>query len=175
MSTSKPSFRIIRVRTTPDVEATKALFTAYAASLGFDLAFQNFAGEMDAMPGQYAPPAGGELFLRRDGDDRAVGCVGLRALEEPCQGCCEMKRLFVSPAGRGLGVGKALIDAVVDVATGLGYGEIRLDTLPSMAQAVSLYAKAGFVPIAPYYESPLVRTNFMALSLQGRAARSADS
>jgi ribosomal protein S18 acetylase RimI-like enzyme len=47
-------------------------------------------------------------------------------------------------------------------AVRIGYREIRLDTLPTMAEAQSLYRKLGFVPIAPYYETPIVGTVFMA-------------
>ena len=112
------------------------------------------------MPGKYAPPAG-ELLLARL-DNEPVGCVGLRPLVD---GCCEMKRLYVSPMGRSFGVGKALINAIVLEAKRIGYQEIKLDTLPSMAEAISLYEKAGFNAIAPYYETPLAGTLFLGRSL----------
>lgn len=76
-----------------------------------------------------------------------------------------MKRLYVSPDGRGLGIGKKLIEAIVREASRIGYREMRLDTLPSMAEAISLYRKAGFVPIARYYDTPLVGTMFFARRL----------
>src|SRR6202035_4575987 len=101
---------------------------------------QDFEAEMAAMPGKYAPPAG-ELLLARDGAGKPVGCVGLRPIEPA--GCCEMKRLYVAPEGRGIGLGKALVDALVEVAERIGYREIKLDTLPSMAGAQSLYRKLG--------------------------------
>lgn len=155
-------FRIQPVRSAADRGAAVKLFAAYASSLGIDLAFQNFAAEMDAMPGKYAPPAGA-LLLARDLDDQPRGCVGLRPITP--DGCCEMKRLYVSPEGRGFGIGKALIDAVIREAIRIGYREIRLDTLPSMAGAIQLYRKAGFNVIAPYYETPLAGTIFLARSL----------
>src|ERR1700733_6356013 len=101
---SSASFQLIPVRTSEDLEATKALFNAYAASLGINLSYQNFVAEMAAMPGKYAPPKG-ELLLARDKVGAAIGCVGLRPLED---GVCEMKRLYVAPEGRGLGLGRAL-------------------------------------------------------------------
>lgn len=155
-------FRIEPVGSAADLAAVVALFSAYAASLGIDLAYQNFAAEMDAMPGKYAPPAGA-LLLARDLDDRPVGCVGLRPIAP--DGCCEMKRLYVSQEGRGLGIGKALIDAVIREAARIGYREMRLDTLPFMTGAVRLYRKAGFKVIAPYYETPVAGTIFLARSL----------
>src|SRR5215207_3431052 len=102
---------------------------------------QNFEAEMEAMPGKYAPRAG-ELLLARDRGGTPMGCVGLRPLD--AHGCCEMKRLYVLPEGRGSGLGRKLIDAVVREAERIGYHEMRLDTLPSMAGAIALYRKLGF-------------------------------
>ena len=158
----RASFQIRHVSQAGDLTATLELFQAYALSLEVDLSYQDFAAEMAAKPGKYAPPSGG-LLLARDNDEQPVGCVGLRP--PPIDGCCEMKRLYVSPRGRGLGPGKALMNAIVKEAKLIGYREIRLDTLPTMTEAISLYKKAGFVSIAPYYETPVVGTLFLAKRL----------
>jgi GNAT superfamily N-acetyltransferase len=55
---------------------------------------------------------------------------------------------------RGIGVGKALVEAAIQTARDLGYGEIKLDTLPQMAGAIALYKKSGFAPIPPYGSHP---------------------
>jgi ribosomal protein S18 acetylase RimI-like enzyme len=156
--------RIAPVRTADDLAATIALFRAYAASLDVDLSYQNFEEEMAAMPGKYAPPAG-ELLLARDAAGVVIGCVGLRPIEP--DGCCEMKRLYVAPEGRGSGLGQALVDTLVEVAERIGYREMRLDTLPSMAGAQALYRKLGFEVMAPYYETPVAGTLFMRRALRG--------
>jgi ribosomal protein S18 acetylase RimI-like enzyme len=156
------AFAITLVRSAGDLAATITLFTTYANSLGIDLAYQGFSAEMAAMPGKYAPPAG-ELLLARRADGEALGCVGLRPIDPP--GCCEMKRLYVAPTARGLGLGKALVEAVVAEAQRIGYREIRLDTLPTMDEAIGLYGKLGFAPIAPYYVTPIEGTRFMAKRL----------
>lgn len=156
------AFAITLVRSAPDLADTIALFSTYANSLGVDLAYQGFAAEMAAMPGKYAPP-GGALLLARRTDGEAIGCVGLRAIDPT--GCCEMKRLYVTPQARGLGLGKALVEAVVTEAQRIGYREIRLDTLPTMDEAIGLYRKLGFEPIAPYYVTPIAGTRFMAKRL----------
>ncbi len=98
-------FDITPVRTADDLAAAAALFAGYAASLPVDLAYQDFADELAALPGKYAPPAGA-LFLARAPDGAPLGCVGLRPVSP--EGCCEMKRLFLLPAARGLGLGRAL-------------------------------------------------------------------
>lgn len=150
------------VSTPEDLKAAVLLFEAYALSLGIDLTFQDFSTEMASMPGKYAPPTGA-LFLARGAHGEPLGCIGLRPLAP--DGVCEMKRLYVSPAGRGLGVGKDLVGAVTQEARRLGYRQMRLDTLPSMASAISLYKKAGFEEIAPYYDTPLAGTKFLELRL----------
>ena len=157
-----PAFAITAVRSAGDLADVVTLFTTYANSLGVDLAYQGFDAEMAAMPGKYAPPRG-ELLLARRADGEAIGCVGLRPLDPP--GCCEMKRLYVSPLARGLGLGKALVEAVVTEAERIGYREIRLDTLPTMDEAIGLYRKLGFETIEPYYVTPIVGTRFMAKRL----------
>jgi GNAT superfamily N-acetyltransferase len=151
-------FSITSAVSATDLRQAAALFMAYAASLPIDLAYQGFEAELAALPGKYAPPSGALLLARGIGGG-PLGCVALRAIEP--QGCCEMKRLFVTPQGRGLGLGQSLIDAILSQAIRLGYGEIRLDTLPSMTEALSLYRKAGFEPIAPYYDTPISGTVFL--------------
>ena len=148
-------------RSAADLEAAGTLFDAYAASLGVDLGYQDFATERRSLPGRYAPPFGELLMAWSAG--APVGCVGLRPIEPA--GCCEMKRLFVAPAGRGKGVGRALVAAVIAAAQRIGHREMRLDTLPDMAAAAGLYRAAGFAEIAAYYPSPIGGTVFLARRL----------
>jgi GNAT superfamily N-acetyltransferase len=103
-----------RIENDSDLAAVITLFHAYAASLGIDLSYQDFEGEMAAMPGTYAPPHGA-LFLARDSHDVPIGCVGLRPIEPA--GVCEMKRLYVVPQARGMGLGEKLVEAVLREAT----------------------------------------------------------
>ncbi|HJT98380.1 MAG TPA: GNAT family N-acetyltransferase [Rhodanobacteraceae bacterium] len=144
-----------------DIADVARLFGAYERHIGVDLSYQGFADEIATLPGRYAPPKG-QLLVARDGAARAIGCVALRPMSEP--GCCEMKRLFVSPEGRGLGLGRALAEAILAEGARLGYAELRLDTLPSMHDAVGLYRRLGFVPIEPYYAAP-AGTIFLGRSL----------
>jgi ribosomal protein S18 acetylase RimI-like enzyme len=159
---SERPFRIASVRTADDLEAVAALFQAYAASLSVDLAYQGFAEELAGLPGKYTPPAGA-LLLAREPLGHSLGCVALRPM--PREACCEIKRLYVSPEARGLGLGRALIAAILDAASAIGYREARLDTLPDMAAAIALYRNAGFAPIAPYYDSPVQGTIFLGRAL----------
>jgi GNAT superfamily N-acetyltransferase len=136
-----------------DVELVRTLFREYADSLGVDLSFQGFDDELASLPGGY------DALLVALPD---LGCVGVRALDE---GICEMKRLYVRPQGRGLGLGRALALAAIERARGLGYERMRLDTLPMMGAAQELYTTLGFVDIDPYRHNPIAGSRFMELAL----------
>lgn len=151
-------FRVAPACSKGDIAAVRDLMAAYAAWLGLDLMYQGFAGELAALPDKYAPPAG-ELLLARDSDGLPVGCVGLRPLD--AEGCCEMKRLYVAPEARGHGLGRALITEILSAAARIGYREMRLDSLPVLADATALYRRMGFCPIPPYYETPIAETLFL--------------
>ena len=147
-------------RTPAQVGEARRLFEAYAASLDFELCFQDFDRELASLPGDYAEPAGRLLLAERDG--RALGCVALRPLEA---GVCEMKRLYLEPAQRGTGLGRMLAKAVIDEARAVGYGRLRLDTVPSMAAAIALYRELGFREIPPYRENPVPGAMYLELAL----------
>jgi len=144
-----------------DFTTTRSLFVEYAASVGDDLCFQDFEKELAGLPGAYQPPAGSLLLAERVGE--AVGCVALRPLAPP--EIAEIKRLYVRRAARGAGAGRALIDAVLAEARRAGYERVRLDTLPVMKEAQSLYRALGFVEIPAYRKYPVPGTIFMELDL----------
>lgn len=161
-----PAAVLASATSSADLQAVAGLMRAYADWLGIDLSFQDFEAELATLPGKYAPPAGA-LLLARLSDGEAVGCVALRPLPEA--GCCEMKRLYVAPEGRGLGLGRRLAEAIIAEARRRGYCEMRLDTLPSMESAIAIYRRLGFVDMEPYYDTPVPGTVFLRLDLE-RAA-----
>jgi putative acetyltransferase len=145
-----------------DWALARALIEEYSQGLGVDLCFQDFARELAELEHEYAPPAGALLIARLDG--RAAGCVALRGL---LPGIAELKRLYVVPAARGAGVGRALVARMLARARALGYARLRLDTLGSMHEAQALYRSLGFRPIAPYRFNPLPGTAYFELDLDG--------
>ena len=119
--------------------AVRALLQEYWDSFGFTPCFQNFGDELAGLPGAYAPP-GGRLALAKI-DDEPAGCIALRHVDTDR---VEAKRLFVRPAFRSLGLGRALLDWAMNEARAAGYREIVGDTMPSMRDALALYDRMGF-------------------------------
>jgi putative acetyltransferase len=152
--------RIVNAASADDTERARELFREYADATGVDLCFQGFAQELSGLPGGYAPPRGRLLLALVDG--RAAGCVALREFEE---GVCEMKRLYVRPEFRGLRLGRSLAERVVAEAKSIGYQSMRLDTLPTMTEAIALYRSLGFRETEAYRHNPVEGTLFMVLEL----------
>jgi ribosomal protein S18 acetylase RimI-like enzyme len=146
-----------------EIETARSMFLEYGKSLGFDLCFQDFDRELELLPGEYAPPRGRILLAKKDGE--AVGCVALRDVGE---GACEMKRLYVRPGFRGEGVGRALAEEIVRIASSEGYDRMLLDTLSSMVEAIALYRSMGFEEIEPYRYNPIPEAVYLELRLGGR-------
>lgn len=161
---------VIRPARPDDIPEVRLMLREYVGWIGLDLAFQEIDEEVAGLPGDYVPPHGALLVAERAG--QLVGMIGVRPLpaaSRPAEArrtrAAEMKRLFVRPAARGHGLAKQLIARLLDDARGMGYDEIRLDTLPMMGDAQSLYASLGFVDIPAYYDTPIAGTRFMALRL----------
>jgi len=151
---------ITQVHSTDEIEIVRGLLRDYQLSLGVDLSFQNFAAELKGLPGFYAPPSGRLLLAVHEGTP--VGCI---ALQRVSASRGEMKRLYVSPDARGLGVGRHLVTKILEDAQAIGYSEVVLDTLPSMIEAQRLYEQFGFQDIEPYRSNPIVGTRYLGKKL----------
>jgi ribosomal protein S18 acetylase RimI-like enzyme len=141
----------IRPAQPEDLETVRGFLREYADGLGVDLSFQHFDSELADPLGFY------ELVLLADD-----GCVALRRIDELT---CEMKRLYVRPAGRGGGLGRQLAEAVIAEARARGYSRMLLDTLPEMAAAQALYRSLGFRDTEPYRHNPVPGAAFLELGL----------
>lgn len=143
-----------------DYAAGKAMIEEYRAILGIDLCFQNFSEEIANLTYIYGPPTGCLLLARTDRE--LVGCVAIRKQDTVI---CEMKRLYIKPPYRGLGLGRRLVKSAIRSAQKLGYSRMVLDTLPGMTEAQSLYESLGFREVKGYYANPLKGVRYLAREL----------
>ncbi|HEV2389096.1 MAG TPA: GNAT family N-acetyltransferase [Nitrososphaerales archaeon] len=150
-------------KTTSEISSARELIREYSSSLGIDLSYENFEQEMAAFPAPYNRPHG-RVFLAMDGRE-AIGVVGVRRLSGLT---CELKRMYVRPEFRGLGIGRKLAGRAIEEARDIGYVRMRLDTLSRLKEAVSLYASLGFREIVPYKVNPNKGVVYLELDLQGR-------
>ena len=143
------------------LDIIRTLFREYTDSLGIDLQFQDFESELLKLPGKYALDDGRLYIAYVDGE--VAGCIGLRRFDETR---CELKRLYIRPPFRHLGLGKLLSMRIIHDARQIGYHHILLDTLSSMTPAINLYQKLGFEKIPAYYHNPIEEAVYFSLDLK---------
>jgi putative acetyltransferase len=156
----KPAVTLLNPSSAAEMETVREIFREYAATLGVDLAFQDFEAELASLPGDYAAPRGHLLLAQVDG--AVAGCCALRPLDAAdYPNASEMKRLYVRKAFRGFGLGRELAEAMLDQARRAGYACVLLDTLDDMESARALYTDLGFEEIPPYYHNPIAGSHYL--------------
>lgn len=134
---------VIRPAAPADAPLVRELFTEYQRGLGLDLGFQGFADEIEEPFEKY------RLILFA-GKEEVAACAALKNLGD---GIAEIKRLYVRPAFRRMGLARALSVRLIEEAVALGYRAVRLDTLRRLPGALDLYLSLGFQEIPPYNEN----------------------
>ena len=140
-----------------ELETVRQLFLDYQQELNADLCFQSFEAELKDPLKKYGPPTGSLLLAYYQ--DQPAGCIALQPLPEA--GVCEMKRLYVVPSFRKFGIGRKLVQAILDDAKALGYHTMKLDTLDRLQPAIQLYKAFGFTDASAYYANPLEGVVYM--------------
>ncbi len=120
--------------------------------------------QLDDPVAAYIEP-GGQILIAEQGGEQ-VGCV---ALAPDGSGAYELSKMAVSPALRGRGIGRLLLEATIEHARSLGATSLFLGSNAKLASAVHLYEELGFVHVAPQtLHMPYERANvFMVLRLDG--------
>ncbi len=167
---TSPTIAILTPQQPGEFDAVRKIFREYAASLNVDLCFQGFEQELATLPGDYATSRGALLLALVDG--KVAGCCALRPLDSAdYPNACEMKRLYVRPAFRGLGLGRQLAQTIMDAAHLYAYDHVLLDTLDEMEAARSLYEDLGFEEVPPYYQSPIAGAHYLKADLSSPNSR----
>ena len=143
----------------------RQLFSDYAKELNENLCFQSFDKELENPLLKYGPPLGSLLLGTWNGEIAA--CIALTPLKE--DKTCEMKRLYVVPGYRKLGIGRLLVDEILKTAERIGYHTMKLDTLEKLQPAIKLYESYGFEHTTPYYTNPIGGVVYMSKTLNGSA------
>ena len=108
----------------------------------------DYAKLIDDLPRIHARPGGAILLAEHEG--KVIGCGMYYGLSQ--SGTCEIKRVYVDPDARGLGAGRALMQAGIEGARADGYRRMVLDTMVDLTEAISLYEQIGFTPGPAFYE-----------------------
>jgi DNA-binding MarR family transcriptional regulator/GNAT superfamily N-acetyltransferase len=142
--------RIELVETDPRSAEARYCLGEYYAELGrrFKQGF-DVARSRDPDAKDMRRPRG--TFLVAMSDTLPIGCVGLKGTDA---GYAEIKRLWVAPAARGLGLGRRLMQQAEDAARGLGIALLRLDTNSALAEAGRLYPSTGWREIPRFNDDP---------------------
>ncbi|MFN6516001.1 MAG: GNAT family N-acetyltransferase [Nostoc sp. CreGUA01] len=106
---------------------------------------------------EFVPPSG--RLLLGEYESQIAGCACLRKIN---QDICEIKRMYVKPEFRRKGIGRALLQTIINEANDIGYSKIRLDTAPYAKEAHRLYRAFGFQNIEPYLEKTEIPLEYRA-------------
>ena len=153
------------VRHTDDVVLAKEMIAEYVQALGVDLSFQNIDEELAHFEAHYSLQNQG-MFLLAFVDEQLAGCAGLRPLNSTDYiNACELKRLYVRPIFRGLGIGLELTESLIEYAKASAYAVLLLDTLDEQETARELYRSLNFEEIPPFYYNPLPGAHYLKVDL----------
>ncbi len=149
--------KIETVTSSEDFSSVVKLFKNYEKWAQACPCFDGFEKELDEIDERYSLPCG-RLWLVKSFDGEAVGVVGIQFKEDAC---CELKRLWIEPKGRGHNIGQALIKTVLDFAKEQKVHTIRLETVRGqMDHAITLYENLGFQQIKFDEDSNVLKMSY---------------
>jgi DNA-binding MarR family transcriptional regulator/GNAT superfamily N-acetyltransferase len=95
------------------------------------------------------PPLGAFLVASVDGEPVACGAIKQRA-----PGVGYLKRMWVAPRARGLGLARRMLAALEGQARDLGFTTVQLETNRALTEAIRLYESAGYAEVDPFNAEP---------------------
>ena len=136
--------RLLREMAEWDVAETSALGVP-----ADDLIPLYYSDGVDALMAKFSGVSG-SLRLARAGD-RVLGCIAVFRIDDDL---AEIRKLFVRPQARGMGIGRALLAGALQEICSRGFARVRLVTATFMTGAIAIYHEFGFVDCEPFYPSP---------------------
>lgn len=171
----KPETATIEVKqalSASDFCHARKLLRAYADIMDVDLELDGFSAELQRLDIAYRNPQGA-MLLARQGKEY-LGCVGWRQLKEdiaatkPAQvstTIAEVKRMFVRPEYHGLGLGRLLLEKLIESVRAHSFNALRLEVLNTSQAAIALYRRIGFREIEHYRQTPLGDSGYLSMQL----------
>jgi GNAT superfamily N-acetyltransferase len=133
---------------------TKLIFShQFGINLDVNTFFEQYMTQLH----EFIPPSG--CLLLGQYEAKIAGCACLRKIGENIG---EIKRMYVRPEFRKKGIGRALIETIINEASNIGYSKIRLDSAPFAKEAYTLYRVCGFQDIEPYLEKTEIPLEYRA-------------
>ena len=151
---------IKRAETMGDFFHAHKLLQTYAEIMDVDLELDGFSAELQRLPTAYCLPHG-TLLLANKGNDY-IGCVGWRRSTTLI---AEVKRMFVLPEYSGHGIGRIMLEKLIESVRQHGFSTLRLEVLHFSKAAIALYRKMGFEEIEHYRQAPLGDTDYLSMQL----------
>ena len=133
---------------------TKLIFShQFGINLDVNRFFEQYMTQLQ----EFIPPSGRLLLGQYEA--KITGCACLRKIGEDVG---EIKRMYVRPEFRKKGIGRALLETIINEASNIGYSKIRLDSTPFAKEAHTLYRVCGFQDIEPYLEKTEIPLEYRA-------------
>ena len=146
----------------PEAPEVQYCLEQYFAELAERDANRFEPGEALPTADEMRPPAG--LFVIAYLRGQAVGCCGLKFHSGGMPDIAELRRMWVDPETRGMGLGRRLLEHIEDVARAHGVARLRLDTNEHLVEAIAMYRSAGYLDI-PRYSDEAFATHWFEKSL----------
>jgi putative acetyltransferase len=130
-----------------DESSVRQVVASVLAEYGLALDPDGVDADLRDVSDSYQRP-GGTFRVVVDEGGAVVGCVGLRPLGD---GDIELRKMYLLPRARGLGLGRRLLDEMIGFGQTHGFRRIVLETLSVLRDAIALYERAGFVEVAGHH------------------------
>jgi putative acetyltransferase len=166
MSSQSPPFEL-REATANDGAAIRAVVAAVMGEYGLSSDLEAYDADLRNIVSSYSG-RGGAFRVVTSAEGQIVGCGGLYPIDERD---AEIRRMYLLPEVRGVGIGRMLLEALIGYANERRFERVVLETASVLKEAISLYRKRGFVPVA--HRGPALRQcdQTYTLQLQGDTPR----